>query len=132
MGDVADDEWLHRSINKTQCRDIASVKLSSTAFNDRYKKPSVDRAHMRSAEQTKFSPTDGVVKLLTVNVRKVAIEQPDDNGNYDVDVWSRPVGGNDAHAQIEPKPEMTTSRFDKLKEALARLAAEHGWVIPPT
>lgn len=136
MGDVADQEWLHRRVTAQHCRSIDPPLLSSTAFNDPGKKPSVDRASMRRAEQTQRDPTDGVARLQTIAVRKLVVDRTDPPEGeptiYEIDVWARPLADNTAHAQIEPLPEMTGSRFLKMKERLARLAQEQGWAIHPT
>ena len=135
MGDVSDKEWLHRCVAIADCQSVQPRRLSSTAFNDRFRKPSVDQASLRPAIETQFAPTDGVVRLLTESVRKIGIEMtpPPESGpkNYEVDVWARPEPNNNAHAQIEPLPHMTDARFKKLKEALALLAAQEDWVIVP-
>jgi hypothetical protein len=134
MGDVSDDEWLHRRVRLGECRRVQAPKqLSSSAFNDAGKKPSVDRAALRPATETKIEANDGVVRLLTASVRGIGIPIAAPNPpNFEVDVWARVEPENAAHAQIEPIPNMSRSRFDKLKEALARLAEEEDWVIEPT
>ncbi len=134
MGDVLDEEWLHRSVRVSECQRIQPPKrLSSTAFNDKGKKPSVDRAALRPAVDSKIDASDGVVRLLTASVRGIGIPIVAPNPpNFEVDVWVRWLPDNPAHAQIEPLPNMSGSRFDKLKEALARLAEQEDWVIEPT
>lgn len=140
-------ELLHRSINP---EDVIYTEgawsLSTTAFNDRNKKPSVDRVAIRpDAHQTKRGPDCGVVALLTHEVRVEALVPlpPDtpasDTSNYVVDVFARPIEKdnppgepeNRSHAQIESAPEPTGSRFRKLKEALCRLAERRGFVVAP-
>ena len=134
MGDVSDDEWLHRRVRLGECKRVQPPKqVSSSAFNDTGKKPSVDRAALRPAAQTKMEASDGVVRLLTEKVRGIGIPIDAPNPpNFEVDVWSRAEPENAAHAQIEPIPNMSSSRFYKLKEALARLAEQEDWVIEPT
>jgi hypothetical protein len=138
MGDVADQEDLYRRVRKDACKTVGdSLKLSSTAFNDLSKQPSVDRVSMRaSPQESQWEPTDGIALLLTEEVRAIVIpvtSAPRDKpAQFVVDVWARPLEENPAHAQIEATPEFTKSRFDKLKEALVRLAEKRGWVIEPT
>jgi len=139
MGDVADDEGLYRVVRKDACKVIDDVpRLSSTAFNDKARKPSTDRARLRnSANESQKEPTDGIALLITQEVRAVCIPFPDPTPNgpkeYLVDVWARPENENPAHAQIEGAPEfITDARFKKLKEALVLLAEQHEWVIKPT
>ncbi len=123
------------------------LRLSSTAFNDRGEKPSVDRAILRlSPEETKHEVKDGVVTLGASEIRSIvniadteAIDgEPLD---YAIDVLYRPIlAGNPegdaenlAHAQIEAAPAFkASSRFKKLKEALAVMASKHGWLVSPS
>jgi hypothetical protein len=117
--------------------------LSSSAFNDRARKPSVDRAAMTSAEDVRTARSDGVVRLKVLAIRSVqppvAIDPNRNNSpNYAIDVLHRPIPPNEgpaenlAHCQIEANPPFSGSaRFAKLKEALARLAGVDGWVIEP-
>jgi len=122
-------------------------RLSSSAFNDRNQKPSVDLASKRvGPEETKLVETDGVVSLLTSDVRAIATLKNEGAADgepsvYYVDVIPRPipadveigVRANPAHAQIETSPGLkTSSRFKKLKEALAQLASRRGWLVEPT
>ena len=133
-GQRPDDEWLHRRVRHAECHRVQSPKLlSSSAFNDPGKRPSVDRAALRAAALTKVEANDGVVRLLTASVRGIGIPIAAPNPpNFEVDVWARIEPETAAHAQIEPAPNMSRSRFDKLKEALARLAETEDWVIEPT
>lgn len=123
------------------------VKFSSTAFNDPGRRPSVDRATLRdSPADTKNDATDGIVSLRTGDIRAIYVEitNPEENGqkkNYYVDVVSRPVKKDNpdglpenlAHSQVESDPFMaSTSRFRKLKEALAFLASARGWCVDPS
>lgn len=124
------------------------VRVSSSAFNDRGWKPSVDRAVLRThPDETKENVSDGIVSLLTLRVRGIPIPNNLADGSpgipprYEIDVLPRPVAATDnsqqrenlAHAQIESEPGfISESRFKKLKEALAGLATENGWLIEPT
>lgn len=146
---VADDERLYRRVRA----DWAPLKdgarrISSQAFNDTGRKPSVDRASLRtSPDETKIDATDGVASLEARQVRGIDSvivnpnAPPDDRRPYRVDVHPRPIPPfgdagdvpNPAHAQIESDPAIDSgSRFNKLKDALTRIAAANGWVIPPT
>lgn len=143
---VSDDEILYRSVpNHPDCFSTAdgNVRFSSSAFNDRAQKVSVDRAQLvKSGEDTKFSETDGVVALLTEHVRAIDSVKQEENGPaYRIDVIARPVDAdeeqgikaNPAHAQVESAPELANkSRFKKLKEALAQLATRAGWHLEPS
>lgn len=139
---VEDDEFLHRSVRQEWAVLVdGELRLSSQAFNDPSLKPSVDRARMRPAVESKRSPTDGICCLLTSEVRSIttvmhqALMRP-----YEVDVKARPIEpdnergepANPAHAQIEVEPEFESrSRFNKLKDALCRLASARGWTLQP-
>jgi hypothetical protein len=144
---IENDEVLYRSIrnNPHFFKEIdGAVKFSSIAFNDPAYQPSVDRSILRnSPEETKLYPTDGVTKLVAVEARKVTvpIAAADPTNTYDVDVIYCPIEAgnpdglteNPAHSQIEAAPTITVERrFDKIKEALARIATRHGWIVTPS
>lgn len=147
---VAGDEILFRRVSNAAefyHYESGRLRLKSTAFNDPGRKPSVDRSKLREhPSETKSAPTDGIVSVLTRDVRAIASirnvdVQPSEPSVYGIDVIARPVlAGNDrglpenlAHAQVESAPELATdSRFKKLKEALALLAEKGGWIIEPT
>ncbi|WP_154048383.1 hypothetical protein [Thiomonas intermedia] len=145
---VDDEENLYRSIrpsSKEYCIKDGELVFSHMAFNDAGEKPSVDRSSMRNnPSESKKGPDDGVVGILTANVRAVQSikinpnSTPDDNKRYAVDAIHRPIVGdpsqpdNLAHCQIEVAPEFQVkSHFRKLKEALARLATSSGFMIEP-
>ena len=144
---IDDNEVLYRSVrNNFDFFKVidGAVKFSSTAFNDKGYRPSVDRAALRDApEDTKLYPTDGITKIFAEEARqvKVPISADDPAMCFKVDVIYRPVPAdnleglkeNPAHSQIESDPEITvTRRFDKIKEALSRAATRYGWVIEPS
>lgn len=123
------------------------LRLSSQAFNDRGWKPSVNRhALMPDPAETKQDESDGVVQLVASEVRAVGgivhnpNDPPDKHVTYKLDVLARPIAAdnpeglavNPAHAQVESDPDVASrTRFDKVKDALARLAERRGWVIEP-
>jgi hypothetical protein len=142
---VQDSEELYRSI-KSQSKAYTQVEgrtvFSSSAFDDRMLMPSVDRsALILNPRYSKHSPSDGIAKLIAREVRnscKIAVDPNDPSIHHAVDVVHRPIlndpvdPDNLAHCQIECAPAFSTnSRFKKLKEALARLATSHGFVIVP-
>ena len=145
---VENDEILYRCVPPSGVHQVIAGKLelSSTAFNDPTNQPSVDRAGLcgNNPSHTKKSPHDGVVKLVACEVRRIELARSEPNAkpaNYRVDVMPDPVlPGNDrglpsnlAHALIVADPTINSgSRFKKLKEALARLASNGGWLIEPT
>jgi len=142
---VQNTEELIRRVSADSTR--GDGKLTSTAFNDPNRQPSVDRRSLRaSLDECKVKSTDGLVRLVADEIRKLQIAQIDAatrepaGTNYQIDVMHRPIDlGNDrgeppnpAHSQIEATPALNRSRFDKLKELLARLAEKNGWLVQPT
>jgi hypothetical protein len=141
---VDDAEDLYRSIRADDYSYYdGKVVFSSTAFDDRDMKPSVDRSSMRTnPAEARISPTDGVTKVLTADVRKSCkipiIRNGVAVGDYAVDAIHRPIendpteADNLAHCQIECDPLIDSgSRFRKLKAALATLANVHGFIVEP-
>lgn len=144
---VEDDEVLYRNVS-SECFSIAdgALRLTSTAFNDRRQKPSVDRARLCGANPafTKKKPTDGVVSLTALSVRQIAdVVQNDKHGRsilvHAVDAIPDPVKDdpmlpdNPAHALIIATPDFESDKvFKKLKESLARIASQGGWLIEPS
>lgn len=147
--DVVDNaEFLFRRIRlDSVVYDQGKLRLSTQAFSDRGFKPSVNRCSLApDPTSTKHDDTDGVAVLLAEEVRKIdtvirnpsapqQVQEP-----YRLDVIARPIeAGNPdgepenlAHAQIESDPVLENkSRFDKVKEALVRLAQSRPLVIEP-
>jgi hypothetical protein len=144
---VDDAEDLYRSIRADSDEysyQDGRLFFSSSAFDDRDMTPSVDRSSIRtSPADARRSPSDGVAKVLTADVRnfcKVPIfENGKPIGDHAVDAIHRPIENdpvepdNLAHCQIECNPLIANgSRFKKLKAALASLANRHGFVVKPS
>jgi hypothetical protein len=152
---IADDEWLYRLVRSHEyaVRE-GRVFFSASAFNDRGFKPSVDRSALRHDPSVmKVEATDGVAKCLTETVRASCRIEIDGDAvtrakgdpaklavipMYFADAVHQPIkrseteAENLAHSQVECTPEMlSSSRFKKLKEALARIATQHGFVVAP-
>src|SRR3954453_17863064 len=96
---VDDAEDLYRSIRadsgEYSYQDGALV-FSSSAFDDRDMKPSVDRSSIRTdAADSRIDATDGVAKVLTVDVRKSCnvpiIKNGVPVGEYAVDAIHHPI-----------------------------------------
>ena len=144
---VENDEILYRRVPPSVVRQVIAGKLEllSTAYDDPSNQPSVDWAGPcgSNPSHTQKSPHDGVVMLVALEVRRVELARYEPNAkpeNYRADVMPDPVlPGNDrglpsnlAHALIVADPTINSgSRFKKLKEALARLASNGGWLIEP-
>ena len=145
---VQDDEVLYRSVrgelnNEYSYNDTNKLVISSQAFRDRNKKPSVDRAKLRAFNPSlsKLSDTDGIISLMTGEVRAIGkVNTKNQNVDvivYAVDVVYDPTPGNPAHSQIIVNPEFFGSRnkqrnaFKLLQLALAELATKNGWTLEP-
>jgi hypothetical protein len=154
---VRNEEELYRSVRGKLEEEYSygpkgNLQISSEAFRDRDRKPSVDRAELRKFNPalSKLSDTDGVVSLMTADVRAIGtVKTKDQNADivvhavdviYDPNPKSNPE--NYAHSQIIVNPDFfETDIFDtdskkertfyKLKKALARLATKRGWTLEP-
>ena len=135
---ITNEEILYRCVfHERNCYQIIdnTAEVSTLAFTDKNKQPSVDRANLCNYDpsHTQKNDQDAVVSLITENVRAIKIVQNDPKGNpefpYKIDVIYRPLDENVAHAQIEPSPEYRNrTPFKKLLERLAYLAK---WEISP-
>ncbi len=112
---VEDHELLFRTV-KPRCikrDDFGKLKISSSAFNDRFKRPSFDRAHLIGNDPTKtalYQPEDGdsVLELIASEIRGIAaLEELDkkgqrvlDKGVHKADVEPVKEGHHEAHAEI--------------------------------
>ncbi len=142
---VADDELLYRCVfhGRGYQIDGTITRVSSQAFADRSKAPSVDRAKLcdLNPQWTQKDSKDAVVSLIAGEIRVIDdVVQRDSQGNelyaYQIDVCPKPLDDNPAHAQIEPSPEYKNNTpFRKVLERLAFLAnqriSEYGWEIEP-
>ncbi len=145
---VEDEEVLYRSVS-VGCFVMSDgvLRLTSTAFNDPTRRPSVDRAKLCGANpaSTRKRLTDGVVSLAALSVREIAnVVQNDKHGQpvlpyYQVDVIPDPVKDhaelpdNPAHGLIVACPDIDNDRvFKRLKESLARIAETDGWLLEPS
>ena len=132
-----------------------AVIFSPNAFGDRSFQPSVDRFDLRKdPKDVRLLATDGVTHVPTSEVRKICHIYVDGaaadkcKGDiaklillayFSVDAVHRPIvddlegGENLAHSQIECSPDIRTeARFRKLKEALALIASQTGFVVEPS
>ena len=142
---VYDYEELYRSVRPGEYKTIdGKVIISASAFNDRERKPSVDRAWLdRDFMDIRKSPSDGITMLIAGEVRSnSAVETFDGKGRkigqHTADVMHRPIincpeePDNPAHCQIECNPALETDNtFKRLKEALAGLATRVGFIVRP-
>lgn len=119
---VADEEILYRSVRVSDCTwQDGQIEISSQAFNDASREISVNRAKLRPADETRLSPTDGVVRLIAREVRD--IQSVTFNGQvYQIDVRPAPIPDNPSHALIIGVPALENTPFKKLKTALKKIA----------
>ena len=129
---VANDEILYRAV-MNEARFFPSdghggYRISSIAFNDIERRPSVDRAALcpngASNTQNRFRSGSGVLSLVAAEIRQIAATHGSTGQVYFVDVEPVPLPNNPAHAEIFGRPPFDTDKiFDRIKQALSRLAA---------
>ncbi|MDE0087190.1 MAG: hypothetical protein OXU23_15830 [Candidatus Poribacteria bacterium] len=145
---VRDDEVLYRSVRgkygEEYSFDNGKLEISSEAFRDRERKPSVDRAELKGCNPSlsKRSSTDGIVSLITADVRSIGtVKTKIQNADaivHAVDVIYDPTPENPAHSKIVVSPEFFGSNnkqrnvFKLLQLALAELAERNGWTLEPS
>lgn len=134
---VGDEEVLYRAVaNELRYFPVdgqGNRRISSMAFNDAGRRPSVDRAAFcpGGAQETRerFSPGSGVLSLITRDVRSLTATHGGTGQVYGVDVEPVPLPNNPSHAEIVGRPPFDTDKvFDRIKQALARLAV---LTVPP-
>ena len=143
---VKDGEPLYRWVPKVDrvgtplySIEAGRLRFSSTAFNDRNGRPSVDRALLRNSNPhcQRRTTDDGVISLSASSLRSIPpISQKNGPGQTDskhnVDVTAVPLALNRAHAEIVSIPSLTGSAaIGRFKDALARLAEKSGWCVEP-
>jgi hypothetical protein len=134
---VADTETLYRAV-RNDPRFIAmdsdgKPRISSIAFNDPGRRPSVDRAALcpdgPQETRDRFSPGSGVLSLLVGEVRTLTATHGGTGGAYGVDVEAVPLLKNPSHAEIFGRPPFDTDKvFERIKQALTRIAT---LALPP-
>lgn len=144
---VQDDEELYQSVrgkleyDEYSYNDARELTIQPAAFRDRNREPSVDRAKLREFDPSlsKLSDTDGIVSLMTSDVRAIPVEDRTIE-DHTIDVIYNPISENPAHSQITMTPKkfisnISNSRqskaFKSLQKALALLATENGWTLEP-
>ncbi len=120
---VRDDEVLYRSVRGQYGEEYSyedrKLNISSEAFRDRERKPSVDRAELKefNPSLSKRSYTDGIVILITEDVRSIgSVKTKTNNGDaviHAVDVTYDPTPDNPAHSKIVVNPEYFGSKNNK-------------------
>ena len=142
---VEDDERLFRRVVYLDSRGYSVVngaaRVSSQAFSDRRRRPSVDRECLAQGgpQWTQEGADNGVLVLGASVVRATKAEKKDHKGRlvreHSVDVVHEPVlnspplRDNPAHSVIEAAPEIDSEKtFRRLIERLALLAQ---WEVLP-
>ena len=134
---VSDDETLFRAVMNDRrmfpTDGHGNRRVSSMAFNDSRRRPSVDRAILCPGgardTQTRFEAGSGVLSLIVSDVRGITTTHGATGELYSVDVEPVPLTDNPSHAEIFGRPPFDTDRiFDRIKQALARIAEV---AIPP-
>lgn len=146
---VSDEEELYRSVRKDINAEeyryddtTGELVITSQAFRDERREPSVDRAKFRDFDPNKsrIGEGDGIVSLFAMNVRQIGdvkSKTEDNEIKHAVDILPDPINNNEAHALITVQPEFFGSEnkrkksFKLLRKALARLATENGWTLEP-
>jgi hypothetical protein len=140
---IGDNELVYRSVKNDgeQSGIEAGIWVINPAvFRDRNKEPSVDRALLleHNPEKSRKDSTQGVIGLCVLDIRNISgVESSNPAIGYAIDVIYDPLPENTAHAKIitDPilggSPSMQDKTFKKLQIALAILATESGWCLPP-
>jgi hypothetical protein len=128
---IADEEVLYRAVlNDPRMLpedNEGNLRISTLAFNDPARRPSVDRAVLcpGGPEETRkrFSPGSGVLSMTAANVRNITTVHGVTGQVYGVDVEAVPLPENASHAEIFGRPPFDTDKiFDRIKQSLARIA----------
>jgi len=138
---VEDAEIVYRSVRdepKEHTVVDGQLKISAAAFSDSKKRPSVDRARIQvDVQLAKKSESDGVTALVAGPIRGIStVRRLDKNQKvvqqHGVDVVAVPLEENASHAEVHCEPALEDDKvFRRLREALAVLATQAGWVVPP-
>ena len=128
---------IHFNDRRYERHKSGKIEVLPLAFYDRNREISVDRAskHNFDPSKTQRDKTDGIAKLITAKVRDIDIDIED----YKIDVKYDPDDMNDAHSIIVMIPDadnqIPAENVDyptqDLREDLARIANQLGWVIEP-
>lgn len=135
---VGDEEVLYRRIPGGlgyKREPDGTLRISASAFADRGRRPSVDRARLRNNDPrlTRHNLSDGVASLAALQVRAITVSTNDSDGRpvlaHVLDVEPVPLDDNPAHAEIFaiPFPEKDKT-FERIRSALAQLA--HWEILP--
>lgn len=144
---VRDDETLYRAMLNTEkvvryTYSGGKFKITSQAFFDRNRQPSVGRAELTECDpalylsHSNLDEKSGVISLNAGVVREIDLEL------HTVKVKPAPEKGNPGHAKIIMIPKLCCisnkkrkSEFGDLREALADIANEsldkNGWTLEP-
>ena len=138
---INDDELLYRSFPVPDLRgnvpmlhfsdQEGKVGFLKTAFNDRKKEPSVDRAsYLSSPEEAKMNQNDGIIAITAQEVREMSIHEQTHNPISD------PTPQRPAHAILKTYPSFGQTKSEKrrwkgFQDLLAAAATNRGWLVNP-
>ena len=142
---VEDHEELYRNVRRNwnpphYTREDGKLVIEYHAFYDGGVQASVDRAKLLNFDPSRalLNSTNGIVSMRAGDVRRIGdINKVGDSVDHAVDVVFCPECDRPAHSLIIMKPEHFASgtkqrnAFRFLQKALARLATENGWTLPP-
>ena len=137
---IDDDEVLYRAVRPELWKQKpgGEFHLSSQAFADRERRPSVDRGLLceHDPKHAQFHSSDYVCSLTAEEVRAIdTVVKHDRKGvpqvRHNIDVEPVPLPDDPAHAEIYAVPEISGGRlFERLLERLALLARWEGGFGP--
>ncbi len=143
---VEDHEELYRNVRRNwnpphYTREDGKFVIEYHAFYDGGGvQASVDRAKLLNFDPSRalLNGANGIVSMRAGDVRRIGdINKVGDSVDHAVDVVFSPECDRPAHSLIIMKPEHFASgtkqrnAFRFLQKALARLATENGWILPP-
>ena len=128
---ITDEELVFRAVRDQPLLfpkdDTGKVRISSMAFNDLSRRPSVDRANMclngPSETRDRFSLGSGVLSLKVNEIRGIKATHGITGQEYGVDIEAVPLAENHAHAEIFGRPPFDSDKvFDRIKQSLTRIS----------
>ena len=128
---IENDETLYRAVRNDPRffpeDGKGGRRISSMAFNDSKRRPSVDRALFCPAgaveTRSRFAEGSGALALFAGEVRGLSAVHGATGAIYGVDAEAVPLPENSAHAEIFGRPPFDTEKlFERIKHSLSRIA----------
>lgn len=128
---VDDSEILYRAVSDRpqylERAEDGTIRFNSTAFADRARRPSVNRALLTNfnPQTTQRDASDCVVSVIAYDVRQIYEMRSDNKGDiiqtYVADVEPVPLPENPSHAEIFGRPEFDNDKvFRRICLSLVR------------